>query len=562
MVPQVSSDPAGIVDYPRRLAPGQLYFAFGGGVGKFGTNFTVFHYAAKNSRHSTTIWIDAGAGFASHQTPGMERSLPNRQLLLGFPPTAIFLTHGHEDHIGAMPHLVQVIPKGTPIFASPFTAALLTARLEEHGIDPRRWDFQLIEEDSSIEIGNFRIETFFMPHSIPQCFSVGIETNTASGKKRIYFSSDFKLRGSEVRHKVPHIKKYAPVDFLFVDSTGALHEGETADEREVDEALASLLRRVPGRVFITTFASQIERIKNIVRTARQLSRPVGFLGRSLRLQWEAAYRAREVDLPLHQHKMPSFSAQDAIWLVAGCQADKNSSFWRLTHGELPKMQLKKGDTLIFSASMIPGNEGRIYESLNLAAEAGARVIGLTPELRVHTSGHGRRGDIAKLVSYLRPRHIIPIHGDPLHLNAFLEFIDQKKFPVTVATEHCIYALGDAPHLVETVPDETCLVEPGEVHFDPALYSIRVQLAEQGICLLVLQREPWLLRALDYEGVMSEELQQKLQPELFSRISAEVARVADSNPDKREKKLTERLDAIHSEFLAKTPRIKFVYLDDY
>ncbi|HMV35006.1 MAG TPA: ribonuclease J, partial [Turneriella sp.] len=429
MVPQVSADPAGIVDYPRRLVKDQLYFAFGGGVGRFGTNFTVFHL------NGVTIWIDVGSGFANHHTPGMDKNLPNRQLLLGFPPTAIFLTHGHEDHIGALPHLTEVIPVGTPIFASPFTTALVTARLKDRGIDPARWDFRLIEQDSDIEIGPFRVSTFFMPHSIPQCFSVGLEASLPQGKKRIYFSSDFKMRGSEVRHKVQNIKKFAPVDFLFVDSTGSLHEGETTDEREVDESLERLISRIPGRIFITTFASQVERIKNIVRIASGLSRPVGFLGRSLKSQWEAAFISREVAAPLHLQKPPSYTSQNAVWLVAGCQADKNSSFSRLTHGTLAKVRLKAGDTLVYSASMIPGNEGKIYEALNLAADVGVRVVGVSGDTRVHASGHGKRGDIERLISYLKPRHILPVHGDPLHFHAFIDFIDQKKLPVTVTEGH-------------------------------------------------------------------------------------------------------------------------------
>jgi len=551
LVPQVSADPAGIIDYPRRLEPHQLYFAFGGGVGRFGTNFTVFHL------NGVSVWIDVGSGFANHHTPGMEKNLPNRQLLLGFPPTAIFLTHGHEDHIGALPHLTEVIPVGTPIFASPFTTALLTVRLKERGIDPGRWDFRLIEQDSDVGIGPFRVSTFFMPHSIPQCFSVGLEVMLPHGKKRIYFSSDFKLRGSEVRHKVQNIKKFAPVDFLFIDSTGSLHEGETMAEREVDETLERLISRTPGRIFITTFASQVERIKNIARIASGLSRPIGFLGRSLKSQWEAAFISREVTAPLHLQKPPSYAAQNAIWLVAGCQADKNSSFSRLTHGTLAKMRLKPGDTLVYSASMIPGNEGKIYEALNLAADAGARVVGVSGDTRVHTSGHGKRGDIERLISYLKPRHILPVHGDPLHFHAFLEFIDQKKLPVTVTEGHRIYALGDAPVLVESVPDETCLVEAGEIHFDATLYRERIHLAEEGVCFVVLEPDRFAVSAISYVGVMSAQFLETMYPRLLNTAQQAALAAAQSAPRNREKKLRDFLSKLHEELIGKNPYIKIV-----
>ncbi|MFO1527442.1 MAG: ribonuclease J [Turneriella sp.] len=547
MVPQVSADPAGIVDYPRRLQRDQLYFAFGGGVGRFGTNFTIFH------RNDVTVWIDVGSGFANHHTPGMERNLPNRQLLLGFPPTAIFLTHGHEDHIGAFPHLTEVIPAGTPVYASPFTAALLSNRLRDRGIDPARWNFQLIEENSRIDIGDFRVFTFFMPHSIPQCFSVGLETEG----KRIYFSSDFKMHGAEVRHSVAQLKKFSPVDFLFVDSTGALSEGETADEREVNESLDKLIRQTKGRIFITTFASQVERIKNLVATAANLGRPVGFVGRSLKSQWEAAFMSGEVSQPLHRMKPPPFTSQNALWLVAGCQADTNSSFSRLTHGQLTKMKMKEGDTLVYSASMIPGNEGRIYECLNMAADAGVKVIGPGADIRVHASGHGRRGDIGRLMSYLKPRHILPVHGDPLHFHAFLNFIDEKKYSVAITAEHKIYALGDAPVLVESVPDETCLVEPGEVHFEQSLYRDRLHLGEQGICVALFDSAIFTLRRLSYVGVMSSALAREAEAELFaeaSKIAAEVAGAAEAN---REKKFRDRLGRFHAERIGRTPYIKVI-----
>jgi ribonuclease J len=553
LVPQVSADPAGILDYPRRLTPGRVYFAFGGGVGKFGTNFTVFHL------NGTSIWIDVGSGFANHHTPGMERNLPNRQLLLGFPPSAIFLTHGHEDHIGAVPHLTEVIPAGTNFYASPFTTALLTNRLRDRGIDPARWNFHLIEENSVQSIGDFDIHTFFMPHSIPQCFSVGLDARTPNGNKRLYFSSDFKLNGGEVRHKVAQVKKFAPVDFLFIDSTGALSEGETADEREVDQSLAKLIQETPGRIFLTTFASQVERIKNIAAIAQRTGRPIGFIGRSLKTQWEAAFMSGEVSQPLHQIKPPAYTSQNAIWLVAGCQGDKNSSFTRLTHGILAKVKLKKGDTLIFSASMIPGNEGRIYEGLNHAAAAGVHVVGVSGGVRVHASGHGKRGDLEKLISYLKPGSVMPVHGDPLHFHAFMEFISQKKTRVQVTEEHAIYVLGETAEIVERVPDETCLVEPAEIHFDTTVYRERVHMSEQGICIVVMRGDRFEPVSIAYTGVMSPEKTERLLPSLLAGAQKVAADCMASKVDTQEKKFRDRLGRVHEETFGRTPYVKILRL---
>lgn len=552
-VPQVSADPAGIIDYPRRLKPGRLYFAFGGGVGKFGTNFTVFHL------NGSTLWIDVGSGFANHHTPGMEKNLPNRQLLLGFPPSAIILTHGHEDHIGAVPHLVEVIPAGTKIYASPFTAALLGNRLKDRGIDPGRWKFSLIQENTKFTVGDLDIYTFFMPHSIPQCFSVGLEADLPEGKRRVYFSSDFKLKGAEVRHKVGQIKKFAPVDFLFVDSTGSLHDGDTADEREVDESLEKLILKSKGRIFLTTFSSQVERIKNLVRIASRSGRPIGFLGRSLKAQWEAAFQSKEVDQPLHLMKQPAFTNQNALWLVAGCQADRNSSFSRLTNGMMSQIKLKKGDTLIYSASMIPGNEGRIYECLNHAAAAGVEVVGISGDVRVHASGHGRRGDIEKLVSYLKPQNILPVHGDPLHFRSFLHFLADKKMRVSITDEHKIYALGDEPEFVESVPDETCLVEPGEVHFSESIYRERVHMGGEGICIALFEADRFQLNRLDYVGVMSENLTAKIQRDLFREAGKIAAELAGAGAESRHKKFRDRLGRLHGDLIGRAPYVKIMQI---
>lgn len=554
MVPQVSSDTAGVLDYPRRLGEDGVFFAFGGGVGKFGTNFTLFHHGL------STVWIDCGAGFANRHTPGMDKSLPNRQLLLGFPPSAIILTHGHEDHIGALPHLTEVIPQGTPIYASPFTTALVVNRLKDRGIDPTRWKFCLVEDNTQFSVGAFRVHTFFMPHSIPQTFSVGIEVDLPlEGTQRIYFTSDFKLKGDEVRHKVSLLKKFAPVDYLFIDSTGALAEGESADERSVGESLAKLIASIKGRIFLTTFSSQIERIRALAKITKDTGRPLGFLGRSIKGHLEAAFQAKEISEALHLRKQPPFSSQNALWVVAGCQADKFSSFTRLTQGMMPKLKLKAGDSLIYSASMIPGNDGPILECLNNAAALGVEVIGLGKEHHVHASGHGKRGDMEKLISYLKPRHIIPVHGDPLHLRSFLKWAQDKKTTVTVTEGHKIYALKDSVRFVESVLDETCLVEGAEIHFEERLYRDRVHLGEAGVCIAVLDKSRMELQNLTYTGVMSQEFQQKMLPQLFNEAAKITASFRGSQKENFEKKFRVGLGRVHEEKLDATPYIQVILI---
>ena len=526
-----------------------MYVAFGGGVGRFGTNFTVFHY------NNLTVWVDVGSGFSNHDTPGMERNLPNRQLLLAFKPNAIFLTHGHEDHIGALPHCYDIIPEGTPIFASAFTTALVKNRMIDRGYNPDKWNFTLIESNVKIAFDAFEIHTFFMPHSIPQCFSVALQY---AGKKA-YFSSDFKMNGEEVRHSVSELKKFSPVDFLFVDSTGALNPGETTDEREVAKSLESIISKAKGRIFLTTFSSQVERIKKLVASAKRYGYEIGFVGMSLKSQWQAAFQSGEVHTPVQQMRTPGYKSPKTLWLVAGCQADRASSFYRLTHDELPKIKLNREDTLIYSASMIPGNEGRIYECLNFAADKGVQIIGLSSDdPRVHASGHGRQGDIDKLVSLLRPKTIVPVHGDPLHFHAFTNFIEKKKHRLAIVHEHAIYELGEELTLVENVPHETCLVENGEVHFDQDLYARRVIMSESGICNVIMDKAGFKLIELNYVGAMSKTLNDAILQSLKNSV-AQIANEARELPmQRREKRLLDRVLDLNKDILRKKPFVNIIY----
>lgn len=554
MVPLVPDNESGIVDYPARLKSDNLFISFGGGVGSFGTNFTVFHCL------QTTIWIDVGAGFPNHHTPGLHKLLPNRQLFLAFKPSAIFLTHGHEDHIGALPHLYNVIPEKTPIYGSQFTLALLRHKIQDAGLKDDKFQFREIDYNCEITLPNFSVHTFFMPHSIPQVYSVGIKLHHKPFKA--YFTSDFKIQGQEKRHKPADIRKFGPVQYLFADSTGAMSSGVTSDETDVIKNLEKEIRAWEGRIFITTFASHVQRIRALYEIAQKTGREIGFLGMSVKTQWKAGFESGEISVPVQKMGMPSPAGKRSLWVVAGCQCDFGSSFYRLTHNEMERFHLNEKDLIIYSASMIPGNEGMIYECLNLAAAKGVKIIGLNREVeKLHTSGHGKAGDIQKVVSWLKPEKVVPVHGDPLHFYSFRDLL--QEFTTTkleIAEESIIYELlPQGLRAVEKLERENCLVEYAEIHYEKELYQVRKGMARGGICNIIISIETRRILKVDYVGATSraflKKMQGKFESQIYNIYNGMAPKPGTGNFPL--KKFKEKIYRMHQETLGKSPEINLI-----
>lgn len=531
------------------------YVAFAGGVGNFGANLAVVHC---NGR---TIWVDAGSGFGNASLPGVTKVLPHEQIVSDFIPDAIVLTHGHEDHIGAFTFLEEIIPDGTSIFASKMTLAMLKNRLKEHGIDQARFNIEKITENTKKELPGFHLHFFFMPHSIPQAFSLGIENKV--NRDRLLFTGDFKLKGNEPRFRFDDFDTFKSLNYLFCDSTGSLSEGEAENDREVHKNLKKIISEHDDRIFISLFSSHIERVRAIFEIAAELGRPVGIQGYSIKAHIKAAYEAGELDFNTQDLRPPSEKNPKSIWLIAGCQSEKGSSFYRFAFDDRSRFRITDRDLVIYSASMIPGNEENIFAALNNIVNRGARVTGISKtDMKVHSSGHGKSQDLVKLIKKLKPATVIPVHGDPVHFDRFQQIVKEAgtASKVQKAMNRNLYRLEkEALQLEMDYGPSYTFVEDAEIHNDVSIYQRRIEMHTEGICNVIVDEQTFRLLALDYVGVCSQAMFEKKIATLKKDVKTILENYQGSNSKKKEKRLREKIFKLNMSHLKKAPYVNLLFI---
>ena len=390
-----------------------------GGIGEFGMNCMGIRYADE------MIIVDAGMGFPEETPYGVDISIPNFDFLDEYAGdlTALVLTHGHEDHIGALPYFLKKF--NLPVYGSRFTLALAEKRLSEH----KMLDDVLlhrVEANDIAQIGNFKIEFVHASHSLVECFSLAIKTPVGT----IIHTGDYKLDDTPVIGKpydLKTLKKYGDegVLALLSDSTNATVPGKTPSEREVIPAFEEIFAHTDGRIFVATFSSSLHRLQVVFDVAHAFDRRVCVLGRSMQKNVEIANDLGLLKIPhntlVEVGESRSLHDDEIVYLVTGSQGESRAALWNLASGTYKGMQIEKGDTVLLSARIIPGNEKYISRLIGNLYKRGADIIEEKRRL-IHVSGHASQEDIRIMTETVRPKFVVPIHGEYWMLFRHKEFI--------------------------------------------------------------------------------------------------------------------------------------------
>ncbi len=389
-----------------------------GGIGEFGMNSMGIRY------EDEMIVVDAGMGFPEETPYGVDISIPNFDFLEKYRDdlTALILTHGHEDHIGALPYFLRKF--NLPVYASRFTLGLAEKKLDEHKMLDEVLLHRVHPNDVA-EVGNFRIEFIHASHSLVDCFSLAIKTPMGT----IIHTGDYKIDDSPVIGKpydLKTLKKYGDEGVLALlgDSTNATVEGRTPSETAVIPAFEEIFENTTGRIFVSTFASSIHRLQIVFDVAEQFGKKVCILGRSMQKNIEIASEFSLLSIPedvlVGMGESRSLNDDEIVYLVTGSQAESRAVLWNLATSGYKGLEVGKGDTVVLSARIIPGNEKAISRMIGHLYKRGANIIEEKRRL-IHVSGHASQEDIRIMVETARPKFLVPIHGEYRMLFRHKEF---------------------------------------------------------------------------------------------------------------------------------------------
>ncbi|MGV8977746.1 MAG: ribonuclease J [Cellulomonas sp.] len=397
---------------PPALAPGTLRITPLGGVGEIGRNMTVFEYDGK------LLIVDCGVLFPEETQPGIDVILPDftsfRHRLADI--VAIVLTHGHEDHIGGVPYLLRE-RADIPIIASELTLAFITSKLKEHRIHPTTIQ---VEAGGTHEVGPFGLEFAAVNHSIPDGLAVVIRT----GAGLVLNTGDFKMDQFPLDNRITDLRAFGRfgeegVDLFMVDSTNAEVPGFTTAERDLTPAIDHVFATAPKRVIVSSFASHVHRIQQVLDASERHGRKVAFVGRSMVRNMGIAHDLGYLQIPrglvVDFKKVGSMPDDKVTIICTGSQGEPMAALSRIANGE-HQIRLAAGDTVLLASSLIPGNENAIYGIINKLTDLGANVVH-KGNAKVHVSGHASAGELVYCYNILKPKNVLPIHGEAKHLHA-------------------------------------------------------------------------------------------------------------------------------------------------
>ena len=407
---------------PPKLVPGGLRIVALGGIAEIGRNMTVYESKGK------LLIVDCGVLFPEDNQPGIDLILPDFSYIRDRldDVIAIVLTHGHEDHIGAVPYLLR--EKGDiPLYGSPLTLALITAKLKEHRITAITRE---VREGMTEDVGPFELEFVAVNHSIPDALAISIRTDAG----RVLHTGDFKMDQLPLDGRLTDLRTFARmgeegVDIFLVDSTNADVPGFTPSEREIMPALNRVIASTKRRVIVASFSSHVHRVQQVIDVAAEHGRKIVFIGRSMvrnmKIAQEMGYLTVPPNMILDSKDLETYG-DNVVLICTGSQGEPMAALSRMANGD-HQIRVGEGDTVILASSLIPGNENSVFRVINELTRFGAKVVHKANAM-VHVSGHAAAGELLYCYNIVKPKYALPVHGEWRHLKANAQLAIESGVP--------------------------------------------------------------------------------------------------------------------------------------
>ena len=472
-----------------------------GGLDGIGKNMTVFEYG------NDMVLIDAGLMFPDDEQLGIDLVLPDYTYVLENEDKlrGIIITHGHEDHTGALPYLLMDLQPKVPIYSSSLTLGFIEGKLAEHRI--RSAKLREVNDGSQLQLGAFSIDFFSMTHSIPAALGVCMRTPAGT----VMHTGDFKLDQTPIDGKTPNyhaINRFASqgVDLLLSDSTNATNPGFTPSEAAVGPSLRHIIKNAPGRVIVASFASHIHRIQQVCDASVAVGRKVVVTGRSMvtntRVARELGYLHIKDEDIVDAFDIEDIADDKIVILCTGSQGEPLSALSRMANGEHKSLSITNQDTVIISATPVPGNEKSVAGIVNALSKIGCQIFDKSQTL-VHVSGHGSAEELKLLLAMVRPTYFMPVHGEAIHLRAHAKLASDMGIPESnifvVDNGDTLEMRGGVVRIGQPVDSGVVYVDGLSVtDADPVVLRDRQKLSQDGIvtCVVTVSHRSRKVRGIE------------------------------------------------------------------
>ena len=452
----------------------ELLFCPLGGSGEIGMNMNLFAYGKPDNQK--WIMVDIGVTFADDSIPGIDLIYPDPGFIIDKKDDllGIILTHAHEDHIGAIAHIWPQIK--CKIFSTPFTAVLIKEKFKEKRIDIGN-NLKIVNLNGTVDLKPFKVEFITLTHSILEPNGLRIETPAGN----ILHTGDWKcdpnpLIGDKINSK--RLKEIGDKGVLAMicDSTNVFSTGRAGSELDVRKSLLNLMSRLKKRIIVTSFASNVARMESIFYCAEKSGRQISLVGRSMHRIYKAAKECgylKNIINPIDSRDAKKISREKIVYLCTGSQGEPMGAMMRIASYVHPDVLIEKGDSVIFSSKIIPGNERKLYKLHNQLVRDGIEVISEESDF-VHVSGHPNREDLNDMYDWVRPKAVIPVHGEHRHMKEHINFAKEKQIPYPIKVENGdivkIYP-GKKPEIYDKAPSGRLYVD-GSVSVEEDSKSIK------------------------------------------------------------------------------------------